>query len=1417
VLDTLSIYIPMDRRQALARGSALPDQTQGAALFADISGFTPLTEALAESLGPQRGAEELTRQLNLVYEALIAEVDRYRGSVIGFSGDAITCWFDGDDGLRATTCALAMQTAMGQLAAVTTPSGVTVTLAMKASVATGPVRRFVVGDPEVQVIDVLAGSTLVHLAATDHQASKGDVVLDPAAAASLGARLQVREWRVEPDTALRYPVVRGLTQLAAPAPWPALAHGALPEEHARRWLLRPIYERVHSGQGEFLSELRPAASVFVRFAGIDFDGDPAAGSKLDAYIRWVQQVVARYEGSLIQVTIGDKGSYFYAAFGAPLAHDDDPDRAVATALELQAPPAALAYIHSVQIGISAGRMRTGAYGGVTRRTYGVLGDEVNLAARLMVHAAPGTILVSPRIVDVVGRRYDLQDLGLISVKGKQAPIAVARVLGRSLPSSQRAATMFAHPLVGREPELAAIDAVLAAAQDGSGQILRVEGVAGVGKSHLAAAVVARAQGRGLRVALGASQSTTQGTAYTPWRQVFRTLLVLPEDSRSNDDPAVGFARQIAALEASVGDTHPDWVPRLPLLSDLLGLPIPDNATTTGLDPELRQGALFALIGEMIHTWAQAQPLLLLIEDAHWMDEASLDLARTLGRTIARYPIVLALFHRPPLRAGQALFPDLERLAYHHPILLDELGPDGVAALIANRLGGPPAPLARGLIQARAQGNPFFIEELIDTLRETGRLEQRPDGIWALAEEIVAALRAAGCLVRDAEGNYWVLDPNASLANVNLGLPDSIHGIVLARLDRLPEMPKLTLKMASVIGRTFELDLLAAAHPLHLDAATLTIQIEEVASRDFVRLEAPVPQVVYLFKHNITQEVTYATLLFDQRRQLHRAVAEWYETTYGDGEALATYYPLLVYHWRQAEDPDRERHYAALAGERAAAQFANTEAVTYLSRALELTPDAQAEERYRLLLVREAVHDRRGARDAQAADLAALDHLVTTRDSRPARAIIALRQAQYAYVTGDYPAALAATRQAIDRAITAADAGTEAAATLIRGKVLWYQGNYEMARALFLDAGTVARNSGHRNEEAESLRWLGQFYLHRGNNATAETSMDLALEIPLAELLAAAAGSPGSAAGGDRPRDRSRDYQTAREYCEQALTIFQATGNRAGATQTLNNLGLISTTLGDLETARTYGEQALKIFREVGDRKNEGFALSNLGITYLESGDAPAALRAQQEVLEICREIDDRQGEGVSQVNLAQVYHALDENAAARHACEQALSIARAIGDRQSEIYALNYLGQACEGLHDLAAAAAAYQKTLQLRREAGQDALTMDTLAGLARVALAEGRAAPARDYVDEILAWITANGIEGVEEPLRVYLTCYDVLRATGTDAATTARAESVLTTMHGLLQERAARIGDPVRRRQYLDGIAAHRGIQAAWAARA
>ncbi|HEY4688241.1 MAG TPA: adenylate/guanylate cyclase domain-containing protein, partial [Anaerolineae bacterium] len=448
-MEPLSAYLPLDRQRALVTGEPLPDRSTGAVLFADISGFTPLTAALEQELGARRGAEEVTGQLNRVFSAVIEQVDKFGGSVVNFSGDAITCWFDEKDeassltpalalrasagasvphpsSLRATACALAMQTAMRPFATVRTPAGTPIELAIKVSAVAGTVRRFLVGDPNIHQMEVLAGRVLDKLGVVDYLVRKGEVLVAADVASHLAARLTVAEWREDEQTRERYAVVTALEGPVPQAAWPVQR---LDDEIARPWLLPPVYERLHSGQGQFLSELRPAAALFLEFSGIDYDDDDAAGEKLDAFICWVQNVIARYEGFLLQLSIGEKGSYLYASFGAPIAHEDDAERAIAAALDLITLPARLGFIRNVRIGLSRGQMRTGAYGGPTRRTYGVMGSEANIACRLMQNARPRTILASERIL--AGQpEFDLEAAGRMPLKGVAEPVPVSYVRGR---------------------------------------------------------------------------------------------------------------------------------------------------------------------------------------------------------------------------------------------------------------------------------------------------------------------------------------------------------------------------------------------------------------------------------------------------------------------------------------------------------------------------------------------------------------------------------------------------------------------------------------------------------------------------------------------------------------------------------------------------------------------------------------------------------------------------------------------------------------------------------------------------------------------------------------------------------------------------------------------------------------------------
>jgi class 3 adenylate cyclase/tetratricopeptide (TPR) repeat protein len=1380
-LACLYPYIPVDRRHSLFTGNPLPDRTHGAALFADISGFTPLTAALAKELGRQRGAEAMLDILNPIYDALIARLHEVRGSVIGFAGDSITCWLDDDDGTAAALCGLRMQDVMAELGQVTTPGGREVTLSVKIAVAAGPARRFLVGDPAVHAFEALAGTTLERMAAAEHVADKGDVVVSREVADLAGPALKIEGWRPDDDGELRFAVVTGWAGQPLPerVPWPALPDGSITEEDACTWIDAPVRERLASG-ATYLAELRPVTSLFLKFSGIDYDGDDAAGEKLDTFVRWVQQVLARYEGTMLQLTIGDKGSNLLAVFGAPVAHDDDDSRAVAAGLDLTRLPSELAFISPPKIGISRGLAWAGACGGTLRCIYTVMGDEVNMAARLMGQAVPGQVWVNQSVADTVSKRFRFEPLGGIRIKGRETPLPVSIVLGRQTNDVQGLRALFTGPLVGREEVLAALHTHLAHAREGQGQVLRLQGVAGVGKSHLAAVFAGQAAEDGWRMLEGTCQSITQGMAYTPWHQLLGALLGLGSGTPE---------AQAARLTTGLAKMNPAWLPRLPLLGDVLGLPLSDTGLTAGLDAQMRQQALFALVAEIVTAHAAGaeagpQPVLLVLEDVHWLDEASAALTVAVARAVRRSAVALLLVQRPPLQADQPILPELDQLEYHHFVELGDLSPEGVAGLVENRLGSPVAPLALELIQAQGQGNPFFTEELVDTMCEAGYLIQDESGTWQLSANTFDALLDGECIERVVEDGevQWRMRSGAALSNVAWDIPDTVNGTVLARMDRLPERHKLTLKVASVIGRTFGLRMLRDVHPGQPDLARLQVEVEEAGRRDFVRVETgDLDDPVYIFKHNTTQEVAYGTLLFAQRQSLHTAVADWYEQSYGGGiplevltlEApLAPHYPILVHHWHGAENPERERVYAGLAGEQAAKRYANEGAVRYLSRALELTPESEAEARYRLLLGREEVLGILGWRERQKEDLTALLASVAVGGSSQQYALVHLRQTLYAMNVTDYEAAQVSVRNALQQARAARDVTLEARSCQTWGRILRQMGNYPEALQRSHHALDLTRRAEDALSEARALYDIGTVHYFQ------------------------------------------TDYRTAQTYYKQALAIFDRLAFIPGQVDCLLVFGAIDNILGRYGEAQVCYKRALAISRAIGWRLIEVTALGNLGNNHFDLGDYAQARLYHTEAREKCAEIGDRWGEAISLDTLSLIHCMLQDYIAAVDCSHAAIAIQQETGDRQGLGYSLNHLGMALSGLGEDDAAMQVFTQAAAIHHELGQTGLHIDGLAALARIAQRHGDLAQAQLHIETLLARIRAHGTDGSEFPVWAYLTCYQVLRATAENVPERLlEAQNALREGYAFLQERASHIQDETFKRHFSDNVPFNRELVAMW----
>jgi class 3 adenylate cyclase/tetratricopeptide (TPR) repeat protein len=896
-VNHLLAFLPIDRLHALAHRAELPEWSDGAVLFADVSGFTPLAASLARELGARRGAEELTRQLNAVYEVLIDAVHAQGGSVIAFTGDAITCVFDdarpasGASGSeRALLAALGMQQAMASARAAGRRSSLSVRIAAES----GRVRRLLVGPRGTHVIDVVAGAAVDRLAVAAHAAAGGEIIAGPRLMDTLAGRLDLAGRR---DGAIPLGVVAGMRGPRSTSPWPELCADRLTAEELAPWVLPAVVDRLRIGQTEFLAELRPATALLMKFAGLDYEHDPDAGEKLDQFVQWVQAVVAHAEGSVIDVTTGDKGSCIYSAFGAPVAHEDDARRAVDTAAALARPPASLAFITTVQLGVSRGRMRTGPYGSATRRTYGVLGDETNVAARLMESAPAGTVLVSQAVVDADQRPERFGGRATLVLKGRVDPVAAFAVVDSGAAAPKR---RHASELIGRARERAVLARRLDdLAHHGAGGVVMLVGEPGVGKSRLIEELAAMAEGVGVRAIAGAAVAVERSTPYYSWRSILSAVVqgsaafATPDELRER------------VIEAAAAD--PVLFRLSPLLQPFLPVDLPDNEYTVHMSGEVRAENTQDLVVHILSRQSRRSALVLIFEDAHWQDSATWALAKRVSRDVPGVLLVMSMRPMDVLPADAEILAHTGRAETLH---LDPLAADDALTLASRRLGAATlSDAVATLIRDKAQGNPFFSEELAYALRDR-QLVQIVNGRCEAKEGV---------------------DLSA------IAFPDTVDGVVMSRIDQLSASQQLTLKLASVIGRTFRLEALAAVHP----AADGTGQIEEdldtLRRLDITPLNGPARE--YMFKHVITQEVAYNLLLFRQRRALHRAVAEWHEREHAAN--LSMFYSLLAHHWGAAQVAGKALDYLERAGDQALANDANDEAARFATSAIAIADAAPA--------------------------------------------------------------------------------------------------------------------------------------------------------------------------------------------------------------------------------------------------------------------------------------------------------------------------------------------------------------------------------------------------------------------------------------------------------------------------------------------
>jgi class 3 adenylate cyclase/tetratricopeptide (TPR) repeat protein len=1283
-------------------------QTQGdfpaVVMFVDVSGFSALTDALMTH--GQHGAEILAAVMRLVLKPLIHCVYAQGGFVATQAGDAFTALFPIEDSGITAERALAAATSIQEWVVEhphhQTPYG-EFSISVKAGLSLGPIHWGIISSADgSRATYYFQGDALDSCSEAEHCAGPGDVIID--------ARLQeVLDGKVRTQTQSTYYRV---ISVEADLPIPQ-AVNAPPADLSLLSRFIPGELLTQPQTGEF----RMVVFLFIHLPSVRTEG------QLNIFMQTLFDLQDHYGGLLNRLDFGDKGAHLLLFWGAPAAFENDVDRCLSFTLDLQARTSI-----PISAGVTYQLAHAGFIGSDLHEEYTCYGRGANLAARFMSAASRGEIWLDDASAKNAGRWFEVEFAGEQAFKGFSEKQRVYHLLERK----EQSQFFFKGELVGRQDELIQMVEFIQPVFDRQyAGALVVLGDPGIGKSRLVYEFQNSALFRERQVLWALCQVDEilrqSLNPFRYWLKHFFEQSVDHSESRNKRN----FNRVLDDLVENTADKElaSDLDRTRSFLGGLLALHWPDSLYEQ-LDPQSRYESTFNALIALYKALSLQRPLILVIEDTQWLDADSQAFLPALARALTAvegqsFPIAILA----TARIESAGLPWADALNAK-TIRLEGLKTEELSHLAVDVLGGPAVPALLDLLAQRSEGNPLFAEQVLRYWQEEGALELDSAG-WNLQEK----------------------------HDGSLPLPTSLRAVLVARLDRLAREVQEVVQTAAVLGREFEVRLLA--HMLQSDE-TLPRKVEKAEQAG---IWTALSELQYFFKHALLRDTAYRMQLRTRRQELHRLAVEALETLYADD--LDHHYNELAYHSEKAGLPEQARRYYGLAGDIARGAFQNNLAADLYSRAIALAPAGDLPERFSLHAAREAVYDLLGKRDEQRQDLQILQSLADDLYDDEKRIDVLVKLADFHINLGSYQEAARYAQEAISMSL---DTGLRNMALAAHRAVV--STSYRMGEidAAFQHGGIalqLCREFADRSTEGKINNLYGMIVLD-GQNLVG-----------------------------------------ARDYFQKSLNCFLETGELRAQAMALNNLGMVTGFMGDYPTSQEYYEKSLAITQKIGFRSVEGYVVGNLGWVAGMLGDFTTARSYASQSIRIGREVGSRASELYGLINLSTYSCALGDYKAALSYAGQGLDMGRAIQDHGGEAWAFTVQGHAYAALDRLSEASAAYQAALEIRTALEQTALASEPRAGLARVALAQKDPSAALAYISPVLVFLDGGGsLDGTEEPLRVFLTCYQVLQAVDDP-----RAAQILEVAFQQLRSRADKITDPAASLRFLEDIPYHRQILDAW----
>jgi class 3 adenylate cyclase/tetratricopeptide (TPR) repeat protein len=940
------------------------------------------------------------------------------------------------------------------------------------------------------------------------------------------------------------------------------------------------------------------------FTGMSEALDPEEVHEImDGTFKILMDEIHKYEGNINQFT----GDGVMALFGAPLAHEDHAQRACYASLSIQ--NALKAYAKKIverygvdfkaRIGLNSGSVVVGAIGDDLRMDYTAKGDTTNLAARMESMAEPGSVLLTASTQRLVKDYFALRSLGKVPVKGKTDPqevyelLDVSSVVTRLDASVARGLTQY----IGREREMESLLACYENVQAGLGQVVGIIAEAGVGKSRLVLE---------LRKRLPENNTYLEGHClpygssipFLPLLDILRSFFDIQEGEPEKHSKQKMREKTLGLDEKLVG--------ALPAFQDLLSPPAEDESWRN-LEPKEKRLKTFEAIRDLLIRLSQERPLILVVDDLHWADKTSEEFLDYFIGWLANTHILLLLLYRP-----EHTHPWGSK-SYYSQIRLDQLSEGTSSELVQSILeGGEVVPEIIELILTRAAGNPLFMEELTKTLLENGSIKK--------------------------DNHKYVLNLEASDVHV----PDNVQGIIAARMDRLKDNIKRTMQIASVIGRDFAFSILKTITDMEDE---LKAHLLDLQNLEFIYEKSLFPELEYIFKHAVTQEVAYDSILMQRRKELHARIGMAIETIYS--ERLEEFFEMLSHHYSRSDNLEKSYLFSRLSGDKAIRNNSAWEAFGYYKGAvgaLKRAPEEAKSKRNQL----EVLHLMLvpmillGFPEESLSILQEGEELSKELGDKKSLIRFYTNTGLYYSNRGDPTQGNRYSGRAFEEAEAIQDVETMAQSGPDLCLSYGTRGEYGKAIDVALRVTDAIEKAGRESETfGGPMNVYPALLAISGNNSATLGNFEEAKALVEKGLKAANLyGNPMTL--GACQLNYGWVYLTkgeaglASEYLSSSIKCFE----KAKFTQPLalawTGSGLAHVILGDPETGRSHVEKGLMIHREAGIEWNLAAHVYSLGICHHSAGDLNSAQDAFEEAFRLSQDNQERHMEGKSRIWLGRI-------------------------------------------------------------------------------------------------------------------------------------------------------------------------------------